>query len=166
MWYLLCLEILHSDPFWGRWYCYACILIGWVPFFSSRWQDFLLSLHSNWQSGLEYTRGIHWWGGLHQGWVIPEGNVYQTYLKVYHLKININLGYIFVVNPNPEVTPRNLPVDMTSPVVGGGPTWVWSTYIHTHDRLDKPHSALTCYSSRSLMLVLFRYPLSHDVNKP
>ena len=66
----VCLEALHSDCFYCMWYLFvsrnpafwllllhvvllSCILIGWVPFFSSRWQDFLLFLHSNWLSGLE-----------------------------------------------------------------------------------------------------------------
>ena len=54
MWYLLCLELLHSDCFCCIWFlicleipnadwlsgCVLCILIGWVPFFSSRWQHF------------------------------------------------------------------------------------------------------------------------------
>ena len=45
----------------------SCILIGWVPFLSSRWQDFLLCLHSDWLSGLQWfgEEGcLHVWNGL------------------------------------------------------------------------------------------------------
>ena len=58
----------------------SCILIGWVPFFSSRWQDFLLSLHSNWLSGLE-KKEVSIVEMASNSFVISEINLYQSYLK-------------------------------------------------------------------------------------
>ena len=80
MWYLLCLEILHSDCFCCMWNCYHAFSLDERPCFSSKCQDFLLSLHSNWLSGLE-KKEASIVEMASNSFVISEINLYQSYLK-------------------------------------------------------------------------------------
>ena len=55
-WFLLCLEILHSDWFYGMWYllCLEILHSHWAStFLLQKGAAFLLSLHPDWLSGLE-----------------------------------------------------------------------------------------------------------------
>ena len=93
-WFLLCLERLdadwlshcvclgglHSDCFCCMWYCYHTFSLDECHFLYSRWQDFLLCLHSDWLSGLE-KKDASMFEMVSNSFVISEINLYQSYLK-------------------------------------------------------------------------------------
>ena len=61
-----------------------------MPFLSSRWQDFLLCLHSDWLSGLE-KKDASMFEIVSNSFVISEINLQTELFEGIHLKINITL---------------------------------------------------------------------------
>ena len=108
----------------------SCILIGWVPFFSSRWQDFLLSLHSNWLSGLE-KKEVSIVEMASNSFVISEINLIRViwrhpFKNKYQSRIN------FCGESKSGLEIKEFLVDMPFPG-GESPDFGLHTSIHTTD---------------------------------
>ena len=112
----VCLEGLHSDCFCCIWYCYHAFSLDECPF-------------------CPVGSRIFYCACILIGWVVCSGLEKDPFKNKYHSRL------IFCGESKSGLEIKEFPVEM--PFLGGrGVPLFWSTYIHTHDRLDKLRSAL------------------------